>query len=88
MLQWFIRFPEFAEFTEFLFHLGKTPMIPLIYIDAAGPTEIMTKSQVKFYFFSWNFQLSNMGGCCHENSGTQVERFVWLVQTLVRNGRV
>ena len=26
MLQWFIRFPEFAEFTEFLFHLGKTPM--------------------------------------------------------------
>ena len=26
MLQWFMRFPEFAEFTEFLFHLGKTPM--------------------------------------------------------------
>ena len=26
MLQWFIRFPEFAEFTEFLFHLAKTPM--------------------------------------------------------------
>ena len=26
MLQCFIRFPEFAEFTEFLFHLGKTPM--------------------------------------------------------------
>ena len=24
MLQWFIRFPEFAEFGEFLFHLGKT----------------------------------------------------------------
>ena len=23
MLQWFIRFPEFAEFSEFLFHLGK-----------------------------------------------------------------
>ena len=23
MLQWFIRFPELAEFTEFLFHLGK-----------------------------------------------------------------
>ena len=26
MLQCFIRFPEFAEFSEFLFHLGKTPM--------------------------------------------------------------
>ena len=26
MLQWFIRFPEFVEFTEFLFHLGKTPL--------------------------------------------------------------
>ena len=26
MLQWFIRFPEFAEFSEFLFHLGKTPL--------------------------------------------------------------
>ena len=24
MLQWFIRFPEFAGFTEFLIHLGKT----------------------------------------------------------------
>ena len=24
MLQWLIRFPEFAEFTEFLIHLGKT----------------------------------------------------------------
>ena len=31
-LQWFSRFPEFAEFTELLFHLGKThnvkPKIP------------------------------------------------------------
>ena len=26
MLQWLIRFPEFAEFGEFLFHLGKTPL--------------------------------------------------------------
>ena len=26
MLQWFIKFPEFAEFNEFLFHLGKTPV--------------------------------------------------------------
>ena len=26
MLQWFITFPEFAEFIESLFHLGKTPM--------------------------------------------------------------
>ena len=25
MLQWFIRSPEYAEFIEFLFHLGKTP---------------------------------------------------------------
>ena len=24
MLQWFISFPEFAEFTEILFYLGKT----------------------------------------------------------------
>ena len=29
MLQWFIRFPEFAEFTEFLFHLGKTQVISI-----------------------------------------------------------
>ena len=27
MLGWFIRFPEFAEFTEFPFNLGKTPII-------------------------------------------------------------
>ena len=26
MLQQFIRFPGFAEFSEFLFHLGKTPV--------------------------------------------------------------
>ena len=26
MFQWFIRFPEFVEFTEFPFHLGKTPI--------------------------------------------------------------
>ena len=26
MLQWFISFPEFAEFSEFLFYLGKTPL--------------------------------------------------------------
>ena len=26
MLQWFIRFPEIAEFSEFLFHLGKTQL--------------------------------------------------------------
>ena len=26
MLQWFARFPEFAEFTEFLFYLEKTPL--------------------------------------------------------------
>ena len=26
ILQWFISFPEFAEFSEFLFHLGKTPL--------------------------------------------------------------
>ena len=27
MLQWFIGFPEFAEFTEFLFHLRKAPIL-------------------------------------------------------------
>ena len=27
MLQWFTRFPEFAEFTERSAHLGKTPII-------------------------------------------------------------
>ena len=26
MIQWFVRFPEFAEFTEFLFHLVRTQM--------------------------------------------------------------
>ena len=26
MLQWFLSFPEFAEFTEILFYLGKTQM--------------------------------------------------------------
>ena len=28
-VQWFIRFPEFADFTEFMFHLGKIPLKPL-----------------------------------------------------------
>ena len=27
MLQSYIRFPEFTEFTEFLFDLGKTPLL-------------------------------------------------------------
>ena len=27
MLQWFLRFLKFAKFTEFPFHLGKTPVI-------------------------------------------------------------
>ena len=26
MLQWLIRFPEFAEFTEFVIHLWKIPL--------------------------------------------------------------
>ena len=26
MLEWFIKFPEFTEYTEFQFHLGKTPL--------------------------------------------------------------
>ena len=26
MIQWYIRFPEFAKLSEFLFHLGKTPL--------------------------------------------------------------
>ena len=30
MLQWLIRFLEFAKFNEFLFHLGKTPIEPLL----------------------------------------------------------
>ena len=61
MLQWFIRFPEFAEFTEFLFHFGKTPMIPLIYMDAAGPTEIMTKSQVEILLLPFKFSVVKQG---------------------------
>ena len=27
MLQWFFSFPEFVEFTEILFYLGKTQLI-------------------------------------------------------------
>ena len=27
MLQWFLRVPEFAEFAEFLFHIGKTRLL-------------------------------------------------------------
>ena len=27
MLKWFIRFPKFTEFSEFLIHLGKTPLV-------------------------------------------------------------
>ena len=33
MFQWFIRFPEFTEFIEFLIHLGKTP---LVFYDVCG----------------------------------------------------
>ena len=32
ILHWFIRFPEFAEFSEFLFHLGKTPMARFLFV--------------------------------------------------------
>ena len=45
MLQWFIRFPEFAEFTAFLFHLGKTLM--------------STWSSVDWPIFKCNFHLRN-----------------------------
>ena len=30
MLQWFMRFPEFAEFIEFPFHLEKIPLFPIL----------------------------------------------------------
>ena len=33
MLQWFIRFSEFAEFSEFQFHLGKTALNTIANID-------------------------------------------------------
>ena len=31
MLQWFIGLPEITKFTEFLFHLGNTPLKGLLY---------------------------------------------------------
>ena len=33
MLQWLIRFPEFTEFCDFLFHLGKNPLSSLRVIN-------------------------------------------------------
>ena len=35
MLQWFIRFPEFAEFTKYPFNLGKTPEEEMVDITIA-----------------------------------------------------
>ena len=34
MLQWFIRFPELAEFTEFLLHLGQISLFCLCFISS------------------------------------------------------
>ena len=36
MLQWFIRFPEFAEFTVFLLDLGTTPIKPYCWFGWAN----------------------------------------------------
>ena len=50
MLQWFIRFPEFAEFGEFLFHLGKTPLFsirPVLLVSSQHCRSIDTDAQCK-----------------------------------------
>ena len=43
MPQWFIRFPEFTEFSEFLFHLGKTPL------------SLLNHNQNVYKLFTWTF---------------------------------
>ena len=50
MLQWFISFPAFTKFSEFLFHLGKTPM------RVIGVERMCCENVVisKLHSFSWN----------------------------------
>ena len=47
MLQWFIRFPEFAEFTEFLIHLGQTPLLCIIGQHEIWYTETMKQWRIQ-----------------------------------------
>ena len=47
MLQWFIRFPEFAEFIEFLIHLGKTPLSSLIHAQSTRASQDDVKMETK-----------------------------------------
>ena len=50
MLQWFITFPEFGKFTEFLIHLGKTPMAQLASFDKSfKAVESITRIFEKYY---------------------------------------
>ena len=43
MLQLFIRFSKFAEFIEFMTHLGKTPMVSVPNLPIKQPVSIGTK---------------------------------------------
>ena len=58
MLQWFIRFTEFAEFTEFLFNLGKTPLThvvssTLVCVDCKDRISLQFLDVSLIYKFYW-----------------------------------
>ena len=62
MLQWFIRFPEFADFSEYLFHLGTTPKctkIRSLLISFSATIRIFNHNTILTieFFFAFNPKL-------------------------------
>ena len=68
MLQWFIKFSEFAEFTEFPFHLEKTPAIPTdnrkissLFSNALICEMVDLIFTLRKYHFLWNVVITALG---------------------------
>ena len=60
MLQWFVQFPEFAEFTEFPFNLGKTLFFVTIHLTFQiifMTTNILWDRWHFEWHFKWHFIL-------------------------------
>ena len=61
MLQWFIKFPEFTEFPDFLFHFGKTPLFLLLLLPFLRdmPFSLTIFRWRGQLFLSWDFIVRN-----------------------------
>ena len=71
MPQSFFRFPEFADFTKFLFQLGKTPMF--VRYHKIRPRDRRTDRQTETFKFRMAVKLRNYGNVVKFNNKTKTK---------------